>query len=322
MFNKVHSSKEEGGIALAFVKSTNIQTYPCGRRRALKEKDLYIPFDPEARLNTENNNRTQSSLNGYTQTYVQSWTEHDVSLVLENYLFTIKYAKEYSDAITASADFGKIIINKLRSLNDTIKNEVESAEKIYANILIEEVPLYSSNTANINLDDYTTEILRNQSDTEMPSTSLDILVDGEDANLPGSYYFSGLSFSTKPLTGDTYLTRSKLSLERGGSLLPQKIVSLCILTRQYDTENEVYTPWQSYEPAYLPFIEHGDTPNSVKVHKLEANQIETDTLNAGAVFIPSDSGGTQTLSAIKLKSMGGPSHEKYYKMFISQATIE
>ena len=88
---------------LTFIKSSNIQAYPCGRRRAVEDRDLNdndiveadehirIPFDPEARLNTEANNRKHSSLNGYTQTYLKEWDEKKklLTVALAGYLFNI-----------------------------------------------------------------------------------------------------------------------------------------------------------------------------------------------------------------------------------------
>ena len=315
-FNEVHKSKDEGDfIALAFVKSTNIRAYPCGRRRAKKdEENIYIPFDPEARLNTEFNNRSHSSLNGYTQSYVQSWSNQGVALVLDNYLFNIEFATKNSKVEDAVATFGANIIKKI--VSSKLDDNASKANKIYANILVEEVPLYSSNTSTVGLNDYNTEILRNQSLTEFPEATLDLIVDGHDKNLASSYYFSGLSFSTKPITGEENTTRSKIMLERGGSQLPQYKISLCILQKKNSS-------WQVYQPAYLPHIEHGEEPNSVKVDILEANNIKTNTLTANTLTANAVyNKDNLTLSAIKLKSIGGPSHERYYTMSISQATIE
>ena len=57
-------------IKQTFVKSLNVQAFPCGRRRS--DSNQVIPFDPEARLNTEANNRKHSGINGYTQTFLKS----------------------------------------------------------------------------------------------------------------------------------------------------------------------------------------------------------------------------------------------------------
>ena len=69
---------------LIFIKSRYIKAFPCSRRRSNLTIDTdgnensvldkyYIPFDPEARLNTEANNRKHSALNGYKQDYLREW---------------------------------------------------------------------------------------------------------------------------------------------------------------------------------------------------------------------------------------------------------
>ena len=70
---------------LAFLKSTAVKAFPCSRRRSTLidvdgradtvEDRYYIPFDPEARLNTESNIRKHSGLNGFKQSYIQEWND-------------------------------------------------------------------------------------------------------------------------------------------------------------------------------------------------------------------------------------------------------
>ena len=94
---------------LVFIKSKNVNVFPCGRRRSnLIDADgstltvndrYYIPFDPEARLNTEANNRKHSGLNGFRQSYIYDWSytasSGVLSLVIEGYLFNIILDYEY-----------------------------------------------------------------------------------------------------------------------------------------------------------------------------------------------------------------------------------
>ena len=82
---------------LVFIESSYIKVFPCGCRKSeLVETGAtkqYIPIDPEARLNTEANNRKHSGLNGYKQEYLNYWnTNGELSLVLAGYLFNIKLA--------------------------------------------------------------------------------------------------------------------------------------------------------------------------------------------------------------------------------------
>jgi len=304
MFNKINNA-----ATLTFLKSSSVKTFPSGRRRSELisidiDKDrngtvdttesYYIPFDPEARLNTEANSRKYSSLNGYTQTYLKEWDEGSAAvngrilLSLAGYLFDIGLS-----SLKTPAAFGDAIISgfntKLQSIisSDTatdaektaaqsLLDEIADKTSIYANIILEDVKLYSSTS---NLPDYYTSILRDQpsAETKLSSPCLDLLnVDLTDS--PGqdyiaalsNYYFSGLSFSTSPLTtnGDNYecKTRDQFSrtvqLENGdGSTtsVTQHIVSLCILEKSGAN-------WIIHQPAYLPRIEHGITEDSIVIY--------------------------------------------------------
>ena len=273
MFNEMHASSTENGINLAFIKSANVQAFPCGRRRSeLVEKDgdsntvddkYYIPFDPEARLNTETNNRKHSGLNGFSQTYIKNWDVDNLSLVLSGYLFDIKLDAGYQ----TPADF----VTKLA----TALQETDFSS-IYANILIEETPLFAG------FKDYSTWVLRDQAKNETASVSLDLLstaVKEDTKSLteiqdPENYYFSGLSFSTQPRTGDLEATYSSLPIGTVHTR-SQLLVSLHILEK--DTNGD----WQIYLPALLPKIEHGSTEGSVKVKSISTEHIELISTNAG-----------------------------------------
>ena len=79
----------------AFVNSTLIKAYPCGRRRGVQNgsepgNDSYIPFDPEARLNTELNNRSITSINGYKNSYLKSYINNkELTISIDGYNFTV-----------------------------------------------------------------------------------------------------------------------------------------------------------------------------------------------------------------------------------------
>lgn len=271
MFIETHVDTIAGkNIPLTFIKSKNVQAFPCGRRRSAKidqddntntTTDQYrIPFDPEARLNTEANNRKHSGLNGFTQTYLSVWDKigGQLSLSLAGYLFNIILPDE--------TDGGGNVVKSYREENTfgtAIADLIAANTSIYANILIEETQLFSGRPRN-----YNTEILRNQSNDEDPA--LDFLksassnLDPTDAD---NYYFSGLSFSADPLTGNTEKTWSTLTLPES----QQVVVSLHILEKLEDT-------WVIYEPARLPKIEHGDTEDSVVLGDTTAASLTTPTL--------------------------------------------
>lgn len=281
---------ELNNIKLAFLNSLNVQAFPCGRRRSeLIDKDgnvgtvsdrYYIPFDPEARLNTEANSRKYSSLNGFDQTYLKDWIDSDddyyITMSLAGYLFKIKLEKSTADKATGN-DSKTIFSNTLYDIFNITLDE-STDYKIYANIRLENVKLFSG----YNLD-YSTYILRDQSASQAPETSLDLF----DPDGSG-YYFSGLSFSTEPLSNNTDETRSILDITTS-DLRQQQIISLCIL------EKPAGDVWQIHQQAYLPEIKHGRTDDSIVVgdisahnisaHDISANNIGVDTITADAITV-------------------------------------
>jgi len=279
MFNETHRYSNNGPM-LAFVKSTNIQAYPCGRRSAaINNGDTFIPFDPESRLNTEANIRKNSSLNGFTQTYVKEWNSTNalLSLVLAGYIFDIKLESGYK----TYTDFANNLKQKLVGEADI--------SRIYANIFLEEAKLYQD-TENTNLT-YATLVLRNQSKSNdgkeaWGETSIDLPINTNNNNstVITEYYFSGLSFSTVPLTNTAALITRDISYEEGrveNEARKRQWVSLCILEKKDGI-------WDIHQPALLPKIEHGDTEGSIKLFgnidatgKLEI----TDDIKAGGTIV-------------------------------------
>ena len=286
MFIETHINDE---ITLTFLKSANVQAFPCGRRRSAlitadvngdgnitTEEGYHIPFDPEAKLNTEANNRKHSSLNGYTQTYVKGLSDDTLSIALAGYLFNIK-AEEGStyDSIGGSIATALRNFYVATNINDSYESEAEKlaaenalrstfdteAKKIYANIRLEDLQLFTG------FQQYMTSVLRDQTGDEIPSVYLDLYnnaVNDNDYNNCDNYYFSGLSFSTSPLVsiagGDGYepKTRDQLSytITRDGSVINQQLISLCVLEK-------VDSVWKIHQPALLPFIEHDVDEDSV-----------------------------------------------------------
>lgn len=277
MFNEIHidghpfSTDTEVGIV--FLKSLNVQAFPCGRRRSDEITDAdgatyHIPYDPEARLNTEANNTKHSGLNGFTQSFVKStWTEDGIdtlSLILGGYLFNIKLDTGYK---TANA-FGSAIISKLKSipgLNSDpelaeLANSINAATKIYANIIVEDIPLYSGFTT------YKTSVLRNQSAGETILSYID-LKNAEGTtnselfkNNPKDYfYFAGLSFSTVPLS-DREDSQPNITTNEEGEI-DKRYISMRIL-------DFVNNEWVAHQESYLPNIKHGSSKDSVEVNTI------------------------------------------------------
>lgn len=273
LFNEVHSFESE--IALAFIKSLNVQVYPCGRRRsnpdpsATPGSESYIPFDPEARLNTEANNRKYSSLNGFTLSYVKDWDETNgiLTLVLGGYLFTIML----TGFTNTPTDFGGSFLDLWNSSNSLYNPDMpkpDNKSSIYANIRLIKAPLFSGFETK-----YDTEILHNQSlnSPDNPPKGLDFLAASQsNYNEPSNYYFSGLSFSTTPIAnsgkGGNFLVREEERVVTDDT--EQKLISLRILKSD---DNGIH--WAICEEARLPKIEHGKDPNSIKLQKIFADSI-------------------------------------------------
>ena len=229
---------------LVFIRSRYVKAFPCSRRRStLIDGDgnnntvqdrYYIPFDPESRLNTEANNRKHSGLNGYKQNYIYDWdslTGH-LSVVLAGYLFDIQLLQGYTTPVLFGQQIEKFFNN---------------FDKIFINIRVDDVTFFSGAGG---LPAAYTKILRNQTATDVPSSSLDTLIDGLFADDPDNYYFSGLSFSPSPIvdSGDN------------------NVISLCLLEK-------IDGIWRIHEQSKLPVIDHGSKENSVKVNILEADHI-------------------------------------------------
>lgn len=272
MFNEVHMSSSINGIQLAFAKSLSVSVFPCGRRRSelannrdlnadgvvTEDEKYYIPFDPEARLNTEANNRKHSSLNGFTQTYINKWDIDNglLSIVLSGYLFNFKLTSEYHTPAT----FSTKLLEKL----DT----TQTVDKIFANIRIENTLLFSGNGLT-----HETGVLRNQSGTEVASTSLDLLTSTAGNTTStyqedlANYYFSGISFSTKALSehegGNTDVA---VILDNDGNIR-QYVISLLLLKK------DEQGTWSVNQSSLLPHIEHGPTEDSIKTGTIYAESI-------------------------------------------------
>lgn len=185
--------KPDTSSPLVFIRSKYVRAFPCSRRRStLVDSDgdnnsihdkYYIPFDPEARLNTESNNRKHSALNGFKSSYLYNWSVNEdsgigsLAIVLAGYLFEIQLPAEYSTPALFGSALG-------------------TGNAIYANIGVEDV-LFFSGAAGV--PETTTEVLRDQTSNAAPTGSLDLLVPGESAEEADSYYFSGLSFSAAQL---------------------------------------------------------------------------------------------------------------------------
>jgi hypothetical protein len=306
MFIETHQHElpdKSSYVDLTFLRSLDVQVFPCGRRRSTEfttadNTSCYIPFDPEARLNTEANNRKASSINGFNNTYVCEYKSKSdtLTMALAGYLFNIKIKKDYQT---------------LNSICDEILKalKVTSSEAIYANIRIAQVPLYSSDV----VVDYETSVLSAQAapgDTK--STSLDLLksydANGQTPSFDSdNFYFSGISFSidsvakleaTKAKNVAKLISYDAYDIYNAEAQNDQ-VISLCIFKNLKDGEQD---NWQLNQKALLPKIAHGDTEDSVSVANLQAVSIDTPLLKQAGNAVPIikiDNGQLQIFNVIK-----------------------
>ena len=266
--------KKSDDRELVFIKSKNINVFPCGRRRSQVDTKnySYIPFDPEARLNTEANNRKHSGLNGFSQSYIYDWTYNSnsglLSIVLGGYLFNIILDKNYR-------------IDK--DLGIALETYFGNASSIFANIKLESVIFFSGTNE---VPQATTEVLRDQLLNDEPAQCLDFF-NGTDTNDANSFYFSGLTLSAQDLTD-----------KKSG------MISLQILAK----DNGV---WHIHYPSELPKIEHGDTKASIKIKGdfsvvAAAESGETGDVTVAGDLLVNGKISASEVDSIELKQNGHP----------------
>lgn len=257
MFNKKHQigRGSNSGQYLSFLGSKYVKVFPCGRRRAYKKDGTPIPFDPEAKLNTELNNRKVSGLNSINESFYvgQEWSTDLLRLVIGGYSFDIELADGYkniADFCTKVAEF----------IGDSNK------KAIYANIKLSKIQIYESNDSYDSSDalDSYTWVLKNQSD-DTNISHLDIKIKNDPSTID-DFYFSGLSFSTYPLVDD---------MATDADYAHGEIYSSDNVTQQdFSIKLFIYDKGWKLNPAILlPELSHGDTDKSVRFTELQADKM-------------------------------------------------
>ena len=289
-------------IVLTFLRSLNVQAFPCGKRRSttVDRAGTRIPFDPEARLNTEANNLKHSNINGFAQTYIESWddTSKKLTVSLAGYVFSI----DLDDVCASPQQFCSYLAEAAKSepdASDVYTNDV------YLNILIEETPLFLGEPRA-----YTTHVLGSLV-TSNDESALDLPINGktESRSAVEDYFFAGIALSPTPLSsaarrkysasdGASFNTRDDFTYSisvDGASVVKKRIVSLHLLEKVDDT-------WKIHEPSKLPNIKHGVDENSVSVHILESDEIRTNTLSIEAANMSTANIGNLDAEALTISS--------------------
>lgn len=321
-------------IALGFLNSMEINVFPCSRRNSSiiesqkeGQSHYYFPYDPEARLTTEANKIKETSSNGFTQTYIKSVNFFDEASLEAGTDRIVHYPdqKNPTHATTGKNDVNfstlpgfnfviggynfNIPLNNpkypcnLNAFAGTITSalagleEQDNPNKLYANIRLTNVPLYSlgdSGTVVVDGDGNSpsatrtivanTWILRDQFEGAQgvdvtlgpppPAAHLDALKTSATtsadvrSNLE-SFYFSGLSFSTEPLTGLETTSYSEVYLSND-SQYDQRVISILLLINDKEDDKSPDN-WVINQRALLPNIWHGEEEDSVEISNLRTH---------------------------------------------------
>ena len=313
IFIQTNTVTTRGGsvINAAFPSSLYTQVFPCSRRRSVgigtgsEKNQRSFPFDPEARLNTERNNRRGTGINGYTDSFL---TKVDINHVQPDGSTSDLYYPEGTVELTIAGYSFKLLFdrNLVRSIKEEIpklyKNEISNgidflgkaiakqnlqdadADKIYANIIMESVNLYDGSTEGMEYDSW---VLRHQVGIGDVSTNtaMDVLRDTEhtkDESISqtqtSNYFFSGLSFTTRPLTDDTSKVVSECEVSDNDT--KQILVSLCILEKQGNS-------WAINQEALLPNIRHGERVDSLEVGYLNSTGLTQNNIPVASIQVES-----------------------------------
>jgi hypothetical protein len=239
-----------------FFPSENVNIFPCSRRGRSYDASELVYYDPEARLNTERTNRIGTAINGFTDSFIESYENNKLTFVLAGYRVEVKdfYPGEIASVLYQATDG-------------------ESGESgVRPTTICAHLSLHTG--ISLNTGDYTTEILYRQStantgDIEQVN-SLDVTYSDKDLNDNDINidYFVGISFTSGPtvdIINDVLLPAHDLDLFK-------------------NTQNN--NAWSIVQTSLLPKIKHGEgAGDSVYIHDLETENIEIDSANIGAASV-------------------------------------
>lgn len=213
-----------------FIPSQNINVFPCSRRGQITTEGSKLNCDPEARLNTERTNRLRTSINGFTDSFIEGFTknkdENEAELetgtlvfVLAGYRMEVKEFNPASIATALGIDDGTIYAHL--SLHDGIPFGVAN---------------------------YFTEILYRQSTKTIKHNYIDVEYSDGDIN---SDFFMGVSFTTTDEVKDTIVVNDETK--------QLKKANLPLFSKEVDGD------WKLVEASKLPKVEHDTEPDSIKL---------------------------------------------------------
>lgn len=234
-----------------FLPSENINIFPCSRRGQASTEGSKLNYDPEARLNTERTNRLRTAINGFTDSFIDSFTvnkdEDGNELETSNLVFVLK---------------GYRVEIKNFRLSDIADGLGIPDGAIYAHLSLHD-------NVSLGVADYYTEILYRQAGKPIEHNYID--VEYSDGTGKKSDFFMGVSF-TKKSASDDYIGGNKLYSE-----------DLPLFVKNSDGA------WELVQTSKLPKIRHGDAEDSIKIdgdftvehHKQESFKVTKDRVILG-----------------------------------------
>lgn len=231
-----------------FFPSESVKIFPCSRRGQSYDPSSLKYYDPEARLNTERTNRIGTAVNGFTDSFIESYENNKLTFVLAGYRIEVKdfYPNEIANAL----------------YQESAGESSSRTNTIYAHLSLH-------TGISLNVEGYSTEILYRQSTAETQVNSVDVTYSGKDQNNNDvkADFFVGVSFTSGPVT-DT---------------IKDDTLPYYNLLLFNNTQNN--NAFVLENTSLLPRISHGATGDSVYISDLETTDIEIDSANIGAATI-------------------------------------
>lgn len=229
-----------------FLDSQLVHVHPCGRRGSKRYSQV---FDPEAFLNTERNRIGKTALNGYQDTYIVSYDENGLKVVISGYYFEI-IPHRITGATgnpTAQELFGDGLTELLNGVSE------DATGNLYLEICLEDVQMQlQTSRAQAPVSD-TTKMLKSWFSDTTEGGYLDqkAKTDAEE------FYFTGLRLRFQANTGDTETGTDIYSVDE----ITANTLRICSIKK-----GQSQSPIEIYQPMLLPrTIVHGGTTDSVLV---------------------------------------------------------
>lgn len=283
--------KEISGLCF---KSNRVKVHPCGRRGSTINQKA---FDPESFLNTERNRIGKTALNGYQDSYIVSYDDTGLKVVINGYYFELAPESNGEAALsgtptipTAKQLFGPAIETLFTGGQDKQEGQEDVAGALYLDIILDKVQiqLQAETGTDATPVSSTTDMLGSWYTPPDHDRYLDVDTLPSD-NPDGQYYFTGLrcrfAATGESGTEDQFALASSAGTASSES---GRIIHWLRICNIHSTD--ILSPITLYQPACLPrSIVHGGTENSVLIKGDAAIKGEleiADTLTMSTAMVP------------------------------------